>query len=499
LTPAVTVGPADQQYPDMVSALNTRFVAAPGSVYVVNAPSQIAPIVTSAVSSHKRLTVRGGGHCFEDFVYNSDVQTIIDLTNMNRVYYEPKLNAIAIESGAILLDVYKKLYETWGMVVPGGMCYSVCVGGHVPGGGWGWLVRRNGLIVDHLYAVEVVVVGASGTVSTILATRDASDPNRELWWAHTGGGGGNFGVVTRYYFRSPNATGTDPRYLLPRPPAKVLFDLCAWNLNSLSVTDLTRLVQNYGNWHAANIAADNPNRFVVSTLQACHKSNGQVNLTAHVDAGAPNAQQLLNDYVAYMKSGVAAPLFEVQTQYPWLQFARMTGTTNPLANDPTLRGKQKSAFMKAAFTSTQAAAIYKHLTRTDINNPNIFLLFTPYGGATSAVGQTDTAIPHRTAAYKTMWSTQWASPADDAANLAWSRQCYQEIFADTGGVPVPNDASDGCYVNYADGDISDPNFNQSSSSWHDLYYKDNYPRLQQVKKKYDPSNFFQHRQSVELP
>jgi hypothetical protein len=96
------------------------------------------------------------------------------------------------------------------------------LGGHVSGGGWGWLTRRDSLIVDHLYGVEVVVVDANGAVRTVVATREANDPNRDLWWAHTGGGGGNFGVVTRYLFRSPGVTSTDPRKLLREPPAQVL-------------------------------------------------------------------------------------------------------------------------------------------------------------------------------------------------------------------------------------------------------------------------------------
>ncbi|MDW4911452.1 BBE domain-containing protein, partial [Streptomyces sp. ADMS] len=67
------------------------------------------------------------------------------------------------------------------------------------------------------------------------------------------------------------------------------------------------------------------------------------------------------------------------------------------------------------------------------------------------------------------------------------------------GVPVPNAVTDGCYVNYPDADLSDPQRNRSGVSWATLYYKGNYRRLQQVKAKYDPGNFFRHRQSVELP
>ncbi|WP_345408238.1 FAD-binding protein [Nonomuraea salmonea] len=173
---ATTVGPDSPQYPDLVRALNARYTAAPRSVHVVDAPRQVRAIVEQAVSANKRLTVRGGGHCLEDFVYNSDVQMIIDLSNMNRVYYDEARNAIAVESGATLLDVYEKLYQTWGVTVPGGICYSVGMGGHVAGGGWGWLVRRDGLIIDHLYGVEVVTVRASGVVRKVVATREADDP-----------------------------------------------------------------------------------------------------------------------------------------------------------------------------------------------------------------------------------------------------------------------------------------------------------------------------------
>lgn len=496
---AAVVTPADQQYPDLVRALNARFVANPDKVCVVDTPAQIAPLVSTSVRAGKRITVRSGGHCYEDFVYSGDTDVIIDLTNMNRVYYDSARNAVAVESGATLLDVYEKLYQTWGVTVPGGVCYSVGVGGHVAGGGWGWLVRRNGLVVDHLYAVEVVTVNSAGRAQTIVATREPNDPHRELWWAHTGGGGGNFGIVTRYFFRSPGATGTSPRTLLPKPPANALFNTTGWNLNNLTEQQFTRLVRNYAQWHVDNISPTGVNRDVTSALQAFHKSNGQILLLSQLDESLPNARTIMDDYVAYVSDGVASPDFNVTSSLPWLQFVKLTGTGNALANDPTLRAKYKSAFMKGAFTPAQGAAMYRHLTRSDIANPNIHIIFQPYGGMTSSVPQQATAIQHRDAAYQAQWSALWGNPADDAANIAWVREVYAEVYADTGGVPVPNDVSDGCYVNHCDADISDPAYNRSSSPWHALYYKGAYPRLQAVKKRYDPRDTFRHRQSIELP
>jgi len=499
VAPAAGVGPADQQYPDLIMGLNTRWTATPNAVYVPDNPAQIAPIVQSAVTSGSRLTVRSGGHCFENFTYNADVKTIIDLTNMKGIYYHSGLNAIAVEPGAILLDVYKKLYRTWGVILPGGVCYSVGIGGHVAGGGWGWLVRRNGLIIDHLYAVEVVVVDAYGKAKAIVATREKTDPNRELWWAHTGGGGGNFGVVTRYFFRSPGATGTDPRNLLPKPPQKVLSSFVAWNWADLTQADFNRIVQNYANWHVANSSPTSPTRNLVSLIQAFHKSNGQFLLLSAVDASVSNAQSMLDDYLAAIRNGVVATPFVAEVPQPWLQFAEQTGTTNALLNDVTLRAKYKSAYMKSAFTPTQLNGLYNALTRADINNPKINLVISPYGGATAAVAPSDTAMPHRQAALKLLWSVQWPDPADDALYIGWARQSYQETFSETGGMPVPNDVTDGCYINYADVDTRDPVWNQSTATWHDLYYKDNYPRLQAVKKAYDPRNIFRHGLSIELP
>jgi hypothetical protein len=82
---------------------------------------------------------------------------------------------------------------------------------------------------DHLYGVEVVVVDAAGAARSVVATREPSDPNRDLWWAHTGGGGGNFGVVTPYWFRSPGARAGDPAALLPKAPDSMLTFRVAWS------------------------------------------------------------------------------------------------------------------------------------------------------------------------------------------------------------------------------------------------------------------------------
>jgi FAD/FMN-containing dehydrogenase len=86
--------------------------------------------------------------------------------------------------------------------LPGGIGTGVGMGGHVTGGGFGPLSRLYGQMSDHLYAVETVVVDENGKAKAVTATREEDDPHRDLWWAHTDGGGGNFGVATKFWFRS---------------------------------------------------------------------------------------------------------------------------------------------------------------------------------------------------------------------------------------------------------------------------------------------------------
>ncbi|MEV7730044.1 FAD-binding protein [Streptomyces sp. NPDC087917] len=512
--PITAVTPADKRYKDLVRGWNQRWVASPEAVYLAESTAQVQQVVQKAVTAGKRLTVRGGGHCWEDWVFNPDVRVILDMTKMNKVYFDAAKNAICVESGAQLLNVYERMYRTWGVVVPAGMCFQVGAGGHVSGGGWGMLCRQLGLVVDHLYGVEVVSVDADGTAKVHVATREAEDPHRDLWWAHTGGGGGNFGVITRFWFRSPGATGTDPAKLLPQPPAEVLVSAVSWPWAEMTKPRFARLVKNYGDWHAKYLKAGTVNDNLVSMLALNHKSNGYIGLITQLDATVPNADQVLSDFLAAMTAGLdvapqplathmgelsAMPELARPRRMPWLQAARYLGTTNPTLNDPSLKGDFKSSYYRTAMPDAHIDEFYKHLTRDDLNNATASVLLSSFGGKVNSVAPDATAAPHREAAYKAAWMIWWTEPTDEAKSLQWIREFFHGVYAATGGVPVPDAVTDGCYVNYPDIDLHDPAYNKSTVPWHTLYYKGNYPRLQQVKKKYDPRDVFRHSQSIQLP
>jgi hypothetical protein len=510
----VVVLPDDPRYPDLVVGNNARWVGRPDSVHVVNNADQVVRAVQEAVAGNKRISVRGGGHCYADFVFNPDVQVVIDTSNLNAVFYDAEHRAFSVGAGAILLEVYEALFKNWGVTIPGGMCYSVGMGGHISGGGYGLLSRRHGLTIDHLYAVEVVVVNANGTARTVVATREPDDPNRDLWWAHTGGGGGNFGIVTRFLFRTPGATGSDPAQQLMRPPKEVLVSALSLPWSELTQDRYSAMVRAFGSWHAKNTSADASSAGLCSFLMMNHRSNESIGMLTQIDASVPNAEKEIEGFLREVISatgtearpmtrsaGEQGPLpdFFTPRRLPWLTSMKLLGTSNPTLTNPSLRGAHKSAYLRKEFADAQIAAMYRQLTRTDHQNPASMVVLLSYGGKINNVRSGDTASAQRDSIFKGLFQSFWEGESGDADNIGWTRDVFREVFSASGGYPVPNSVTDGCYINYPDVDITDSKQNTSGVPWFTLYYKDNYPRLQRIKAAYDPRNIFRHSQSIALP
>ncbi|WP_246258186.1 FAD-binding oxidoreductase [Amycolatopsis anabasis] len=492
---AVTVTPDDIRYAQLGRADNYRFIARPEYFRLAYTTRQVEQAVGEAVTAGKRLTVRSGGHCGEAFVASPDVEVILDLSGMDRVDFDRKRNAFVIEAGATVGHILETLFQNWGVTIPGGFCMGVGAGGHICGGGYGPLSRLLGLTVDYLDAVEVVVVDEHGTASTVVATRAEDDPNRDLWWAHTGGGGGNFGVVTRYWMRSPDATGNDPAQLLPRPPGSVHVAEVEWPWPELTEADFVRLVRNFIDWQLANSAVDSPNVGLYALIRCLHQSAGHVAMHTQIPVDVPDASGRLDRFLAELNLGVGVkPVIRRQT-LPWLAASQYLAVpdTGPWAI--AVRRKVKSADLRGPHSEEQLAAAYRHLTNADYFGPNSSLEYIGYGGKVNTVSATATAIP-RAAVLKTFYMAAWNDPAEDEQHLRWMQEIYRDVHAATGGVPVPNEINTGAYINYPDIDLLDPEWNTSGVPWSTLYYRENYPRLQRIKAKWDPRNFFRHVMSI---
>jgi FAD/FMN-containing dehydrogenase len=178
----------DPRYADLAGKrFNKRYTGRPEYVRLPTSTKDVVDALQEAVNSNLRIVVRSGGHCLEGFVSDPAVQVLVDMSLMTAVDYDADKSAFMVEAGTTVGEMYRRLYLGWAVVLPAGEHPGIGVGGHVVGGAFGFLCREYGLAADYLYAIELVTVNGSGAVHSVIATREANDPNRELWWAHTGG------------------------------------------------------------------------------------------------------------------------------------------------------------------------------------------------------------------------------------------------------------------------------------------------------------------------
>lgn len=501
----ITVTPDDDRYDALRQGFNQRWVATPDYIKVVRSADEVVDALNEALKEQgqeerSRITVRSGGHCYEDFVCSPDVRVIIDVSLMDKVCFDPEMDAYCVEAGATNWHIYTHLYRAYGVTLPAGSCYSVGAGGHICAGGYGLLSRQHGLTVDYLFAVEVVVV-RDGHAEKVLARRDSHGDLHDLWWAHTGGGGGNFGIVTRYWFKD----STDPKHL-PEPPTHVWLSAVAWPWDEIDRDSFTTLVSNYGQFFADHSAPDDPYAGLFTLFKLTHRSNGKIGLISQMDATRPDSEQMLMDFLKVIttdvpargtpfdvRMGEHAPMLELHDRprrLPWIQ---ATQTLNGSGDNQ--RGKYKSAYMRRPFRNSEIEALWSHLT-SDYNNSQALVQVDSYGCAVNARASDETATVQRDSIMKLQYQTYWTDADADATHLQWIRKLYQCVYADTGGVPTSNETTDGCYIGYPDVDLDDPRWNTSGVPSYRLYYGDNYERLQHVKRTWDPHNVFRHAQSI---
>ncbi|MFC3997414.1 FAD-binding protein [Nocardiopsis sediminis] len=514
----IKVMKGDRRFASLCRGFNPRWTSSPEYVRLVRTGEEACRALEKAVrekpevAKRDRITVRAGGHCYENFVCADDVRVIIDVSLLDGIYTEKQKgpkgeDIVCIEAGATNGDLRKRLFLATGKALPGGSCSTVGMGGHIPAGGFGLLSRQYGLTVDYLYGVEVAVVDSKKNVKLVKATRDSKDPKlRELWWAHTGGGGGNFGIVTKFWFHN-----------LPTAPEHVLFSSGGWPWKDVikSKADFTRIVNNFGKFFAEHRGRDKFSA-LFGILLLTHAGNDQIGLLAQMDASIPNAKDRMNTFLRAMDRGHKPkfmPLEEAIGHYPALPSlgspmtpAKLTWNTVDKTLDPVDNlkcGKYKSAYLRKPMGPEQIDAMWKSLAGEGRSvTRDAVVQVDSYGSAINRKSKSATAAYQRDSIMKLQHQIYWPAPGKGTDELAWIRTLYYNMFKSTGGVPVPDvtgkGLTDGCYIGYPDVDLSS-RWNASEYSWHDLYYGTgrHYQRMQQVKENFDPLGIFRHQQSVQ--
>jgi FAD/FMN-containing dehydrogenase len=374
------------------------------------------------------LGVRGGGHSAAGWAVPDD-GLMIDLSGMRDVAVDPAARTARVQGGA-LLGSLDAATQPFGLATTAGIVSHTGIGGLALGGGVGWLARQVGLTCDNVRGFEVVT--AEGDV--VHATADESP---DLFWGLRGGGG-NFGVVTRFDL--------------------TLHDVGTQALVAEVDLDPEHALDALRTWVAR--AADAPRP---ATLYADLVAGGALTL-GFSWVGDPAGAE-----------GLVAELDRLGTPLARRVEPRSYVELQSQSDVPTAHGFRRYAKSHYVRGLTDAA-LEAFLAHVDARLGAASLV--AYGGAIADVDPDATAFVHRDVEFEYDVGARWEDPADDEAVVAscrrlasglepWSTGVYVNALADEGAAGVRRAYGDGTYA-----------------------------RLRQVKAAWDPENVFRLNQNI---
>jgi hypothetical protein len=392
------------------------------------------------------VAIRGGGHNVAGTAVCDD-GIVIDLSAMRGVRVDPAARRAWVQGGALWGDVDRET-QAHGLATTGGIVSHTGVAGLTLGGGVGWLMRKHGLTVDNLLAVDVVT--ADGAL-----LRASADEHPELFWALRGGGG-NFGVVTSFEFR---LHGVGPAVLA----GPVLWDAADAGEVLRFYRDFVReapdelgTVVRFG---AAPPLPGIPEHLrwrpvlMVGTCYAGPIGDGERVLRPLRAARTP-----LLDLVGPAPYAEFQGAIDATVPHGWNYYWKSTYL-------PELRDELIDVIAGHAFACS---------------SPRSYVALFHLRGAVSRATGGDTAFGNRQASHAITLDGAW-QPGEDfgARDTAWTKSFFEALRRFREGV----------YVNFLGGD-------EEPGRVREAYGDAVYERLVKVKDAYDPANVFHHNQNI---
>ena len=421
--------PGSAGYAAAARTYNARFDGARPDAVIEPLDSRDVQAVLRWADRHDvRVTARSGGHSYAGYSTLGE-GVVVDLRRLDGIAVDRGGGRASIGAGAHAIAISEALARHGG-AVPLGSCPTVGLGGLALGGGYGLAGRAWGLTADAV--TGIVVVTPDGRLRRVDRRRD-----EDLFWALRGGGGGNFGIATRFELRVRRATRA------------------AWFRGSLpSGADAIAA------WQAW---APETDPALTSLLQL--GTNGSVSvLGQHLGSEAELGRLLgpLRRAGASLTTGSSA--------YEPLQVRWANGRTSPRTTFSA-----KSHYVDRGLPAGARAALLAELARGAPGLDSGMLLLDAYGGALNRPRARATAFVHRSARFSIQYLAYHAD--DGAASRAWLRRMHRIV--------APH--ASGAYQNYIDGELA---------GWRRAYYGRNLDRLEAVRARYDPNRRFRFARSI---
>lgn len=437
--------PGEVGYDDARAVWNGMIDKRPAGIVRAAGQNDVIAAINFARDNGVPISVKAGGHGVAGKAVRDDA-LLIDLSLLNSVRVDEGERTVRVGGGATLGEVDRET-QAFGLAVPAGIVSETGVAGLTLGGGIGYQARKSGLTVDNLLEADVVL--ADGSLVTA-----SEDSNPDLFWALRGGGG-NFGIVTSFLFR---AHELGPEVMT--------------SLSYFDIGETADIIRFYRKFMAAA-----PNGCAVYCLFA----------------NVPPAEHFPKDRhgrpAAVLHACYAGPVEEGRDA-----LAPLAAFGNPFFK---ASGPMKFTDLQAAFDAGMpkgTRAYWKGLNVQEIDDDLIEILdenlkeipghasmvgFEPLGGKISEVDPSATAYARRNAKFSLGIWGGWTDPDEDEATIKWIRSLFDKVEGFSSG---------GVYVNYLDSD--DQQKVEDSLG-------QNFERLLEIKKKYDPDNLFHGNMDIE--
>jgi FAD/FMN-containing dehydrogenase len=429
--------PGDVGYDDARRLHNGMIDKNPALVAQCRTTADVIDAVNLGRDAGAEIAVRGGGHGVAGRA-TTDGGLMIDLSPMKGIHVDPARRTVRAEPGLVWRE-FNRAAAVHGLATTGGVVSSTGIAGLTLGGGIGWLMGKYGLTVDNFLSAEVVT--AEGEV-----LQASDDEHADLIWGLRGGGG-NFGIVTSFEYSAHPV-----RQVLAGPVLHSLSDA----RSALSFhREFTASVPDELTVGAALLHAPDGTGTKVAALVPCH-------------CGDPGAAE------ADVKSlrAFGTPVADLVTPMPY-------PTVNTLLDGAF--PKMALNYWKAGFlrelSDDAIGVMVEAFERVPSAMTGIFI--DHIHGAATRVAPEATAFPHRDEAFSVLLLGQWVDPADTERTIAWVRDAYELL--------QPH-LSERRYTNFLAAD--DAGVVRQG-------YGENYQRLLQIKRSYDPGNMFHLNHNIE--
>lgn len=430
--------PGDTRYEAARRVWNGLVDRRPALIACCTSTEDVIRAVQFARAHRLLVSVRSGGHNIRGTSI-CEGGMVIDLSSMNAIQVDPAARSVFSGPG-VRWGALDRATQAHGLATPGGQHSEVGIAGYTLGGGIGWLTGKYGLAIDNLKSAEVVTADGRKLLAS-------TTENADLFWALRGGGG-NFGIVTRFELAlHPLGPGVTAGMLLhPFERAREV---------------LRFLRDSSGTW--------SDDLHVIAVLMTVPGGPKAIALAGLYIGDAPDGGDELKALRAF-----GPPLQDQLQPMPYTVFQSMMDGLAPAGR----RYLDRSRFMHD-LNDAAVEAIVASFVRAP--SPTCTVFVHPLGDAMARVPEEATAFGHRRSRYCLVSSSSWDAADGAAVHEHWTEGFLQATGPFTTGAAYVNDL--GRAEEEGDEAIR-------------LAFGASHERLSLLKQKYDPDNFFNHNQNI---